>query len=302
MKRIYSIARRQHGAIAWEQMLALGVTPDRIATLTRHGSLVRVLSRVYVVAGSPGTREQALMAAQLWAGEASALTGTTGAEVWDVAKRSPVIELVVPPGVRRRSDKVVVHRSVGFDGASAMRRRGLRVADPARTLFDMAMSVDEEVLEATLEEFLRRRLVRLDSVADLVETEGGRGRPGSGTLRRLIEARDPSLAPANQLLEVKTWRLLDRSDLPRPQRNHPVRCGGQQFVVDFAWIEQRVVLETDGYGPHSGLSAFRQDRRRHSALVAAGWRVLLATWDDVTDANRARRLLAQIAATLALAS
>lgn len=102
----------------------------------------------------------------------------------------------------------------------------------------MAMSVDEEVLEATLEEFLRRRLVRLDSVADLVET-GASGRPGSGTLRRLIEARDPSLAPANQLLEVKTWRLLDRSDLPRPQRNHPVRCGGQQFVVDFASISSR---------------------------------------------------------------
>jgi len=54
-----------------------------------------------------------------------------------------------------------------------------------------------------------------------------------------------------------------------------------RFVVDFLWRAQRLVAETDGWGPHHTRVAFETDRRRDAALLVAGLRVVRFTWRQI---------------------
>jgi very-short-patch-repair endonuclease len=64
------------------------------------------------------------------------------------------------------------------------------------------------------------------------------------------------------------------------------------FEVDFAWPEQRVVAETDGWAYHRSRQAFERDRTRDQALARAGHRVLRFTHRQVESGA------AEVAATL----
>ena len=61
---------------------------------------------------------------------------------------------------------------------------------------------------------------------------------------------------------------------------------GEEMQVDFVWHEQRVIVETDGFGTHGTRQAFQRDRRRDQLLTLAGWRVIRFTWDQVTNEPR----------------
>ncbi len=299
--RAFALARRQHGVISREDLAAVGVTDGEIRTMVERGSLRRILPRVYAVGGSPGTREQALSSALQWAGVEAALAASTAAEVWGAGGRSPEIELLVPPHVRRRDARFVLHRSASLMAHHVTTRRGLRVTTPERTVLDLAARSAVDDLESIAESMAKAGFLRWKRLVALYEEcGGGSGHAGATAMRQLLERRDPVLQPTNRELELATWRVLCASGLPMPERNYRIRVGGEPYELDFAWPEQMVALETDGYGPHSGQVAFRRDRRRLAALVANGWRVLLATWDDVTRAERSRRLVEHVAATLSL--
>jgi very-short-patch-repair endonuclease len=64
------------------------------------------------------------------------------------------------------------------------------------------------------------------------------------------------------------WQLLRSRQFGgiKFRRQHPVG----RFVVDFACVEQRIILEADG-GQHDGSDA---DVRRTAWLEAEGWRVV----------------------------
>ncbi|HWS46515.1 MAG TPA: DUF559 domain-containing protein, partial [Acidimicrobiia bacterium] len=66
--------------------------------------------------------------------------------------------------------------------------------------------------------------------------------------------------------------------LPRPE----AQLGIGRYRVDFAWAEQRLVCECDGFHVHGNRVQWKRDRRRVAAIEAYGWRVLHVTWDDVT--------------------
>jgi very-short-patch-repair endonuclease len=51
---------------------------------------------------------------------------------------------------------------------------------------------------------------------------------------------------------------------------------------DFAWPDQRLVVETDGYRYHSSRSAKRRDNRRDRELTALGWRPVSFRWRPVS--------------------
>jgi very-short-patch-repair endonuclease len=87
---------------------------------------------------------------------------------------------------------------------------------------------------------------------------------------------------SGSILESLTRLLLWRHGLPNPRTQVSVR-GAEGWIgrVDFAWPDHKVILECDGYEFHAARSLFQRDRRRWSALVAAGWRVAVVTWLDV---------------------
>ncbi len=60
-----------------------------------------------------------------------------------------------------------------------------------------------------------------------------------------------------------------------------VRIGG--LVVDFAWPEHRLIVETDGYRFHRGRVAFENDRARDLRLREIGFDVVRLSYRQVLD-------------------
>ena len=124
--------------------------------------------------------------------------------------------------------------------------------------------------------FTLHRVTKLDRI-DRVTVDGIPYTSATRTLIDVASALDDEALESP--LEVKTWRLVRRSELPRPDRQVPIL----DYRVDLLWRAQRVVLECDGFEAHAGYLRWKRDRRRVSAIEAAGYRMLHVTWDDVTS-------------------
>jgi very-short-patch-repair endonuclease len=174
---------------------------------------------------------------------------------------------------------VLVHRGavVGND------RRlvdGVPSTSAARTIIDLAGVLGPEDLESAIEDLLRRGLTTPSAVERRLAALGGPGRNGAARLRSVLAQRDQ--APLESRLEVKVWRVLRAAGL-RPVRQFEVRCEGVSYRLDFAWPRLKVAVEADGFRAHGGRVAHVADRRRLTALVAAGWSVILVTWEEITS-------------------
>ena len=51
--------------------------------------------------------------------------------------------------------------------------------------------------------------------------------------------------------------------------------------VDFAWPDDKVAVEYDGFDWHSGPEDLRRDRQKRAALQELGWSVISIVADDV---------------------
>jgi very-short-patch-repair endonuclease len=99
-------------------------------------------------------------------------------------------------------------------------------------------------------------------------------------------------APTRSALERRMLRLIRHAGLPRPLVNHPLG----PYVIDFAWLEPSVLVETDGWATHGYRAAFERDRARDAQLASRGYVVLRFTWLQLVE--EPVRVAATIAATL----
>jgi very-short-patch-repair endonuclease len=208
------------------------------------------------------------------------------------------MEIVVTRDRRLRTTKLTVHRTTDLPRNDRTRRAGITLTTPARTLIDLAGVVDAEVLETAVECALHRRLVGEQYLRRRLGDLSGKGRLGIALLREILDGRDD--AALESRLEVKVWRLLARSGLPKPVRQHPVEIDGQRYRLDFAWPSFRVAVEADGFATHNGRRSFNADRRRMAMLATAGWRIVPVTWEDAKA--RPDAWLAGLGRTLVVAS
>lgn len=148
---------------------------------------------------------------------------------------------------------------------------------PARTLLDLATVEPEEVVERCLDDALRRRLVSLPFLESwLADPRRSRHR-GAPLLRRLVAAR-ATVGVTDSPLETQVLRLLREEGLPIPMLQCVVR-DGDRFVarVDFAYPDERIAIEADGFRYHDDRRTFDDERARGNELEALGWRVLRVT-------------------------
>ena len=99
--------------------------------------------------------------------------------------------------------------------------------------------------------------------------------------------------PPGDVVERRLLELIRGAGLPRPLTN--VNVAG--YEVDFAWPEQRLIIEVDGYEFHRSREAFERDRARDAALLAAGHRVLRVTWRQLI--TEPQQLVATFSSALA---
>jgi Protein of unknown function (DUF559) len=171
---------------------------------------------------------------------------------------------------------ILIHRPRTLEVPDRACEHGIPVTGPTRTLIDLAGLVSRTQLRRALEAADRLELLDPSDLAR--RCEQSRGRKGSGRLLSLLAHYRP-VPETRSELERRFLRLCDEAALPRPAVNVVV----EGFEVDFAWLDEGVVVELDGYEYHGDRTAFERDRRRDVALQVAGFRALRFTHRRLVD-------------------
>ena len=78
-------------------------------------------------------------------------------------------------------------------------------------------------------------------------------------------------------LEAELAMQIKALGLPEPIREYPA-IKGRKFQFDFAWLEQKVLVEVNGGTyqrmGHSTGAGISRDYEKHNLATLAGWRVL----------------------------
>lgn len=107
------------------------------------------------------------------------------------------------------------------------------------------------------------------------------GRHGAAIASRLLVLAGGG---ARSEAERTAHRRLRAGGLGGWSANHEVRLRGYgSAVLDLAFVDQRVLVEIDGWAFHRGLRAFLRDARRQNALVLAGWVVIRTNWFELQE-------------------
>lgn len=185
-------------------------------------------------------------------GDGAVLSHRSAAALWGLLPpiEGPVDVSLPSRSGRRQRRGIRIHRPESLRPQETTRRRGVPVTSPARTLMDLRTSVPPREL---------RRAVRQ---ADFLGLPTG---------------PDIEVDKTRSELERRFLWLCRRHHLTKPATN--VRIG--RLAVDFCWVEQRLIVETDGYQAHRGRGAFEDDRGRDLKLRALGFEVVRLSYRQV---------------------
>lgn len=98
-------------------------------------------------------------------------------------------------------------------------------------------------------------------------------------------------------MESEARLVMVDGGLPEPELQYEIiDRDGRRWRVDFAWPEQGVIVEYDGFDWHNSPEDLRHDRQKRAALEELGWRVMSIVADDVRrqPAAMVRRIDAQL--------
>ena len=161
-----------------------------------------------------------------------------------------------------------------------LRRDGIPVTSPFRTIFDLAAVLKVRELERAFHEAEARQLTDRISLPLLLERYPGRR--GSRNLRALLEAGQPADITRNDFEEAFV-ALVDRYGLRRPRMNADLAIRGRFLEIDALWEGERVAAELDSRSIHGTRKKFESDRHRDRILVAEGWRTMRITWRQLQE-------------------
>ena len=282
--RLAARASGQHGVFTFGQAVELGVSKDRLAGLVESGWAQRVRPGVYRVRAAPRSTLQALVIGAWAAGSGSAASHGSGAHVWSVPGYSGwPVEVTCPRGRSQRTVHGVIHGSLWLPPSHLTVRSGVPVTTAARTAFDLAGCVSSAQLERDVDDLIHRGVCTGRQIQKVFFALAKRGRRGTAAMRDRIEAMGDGYIPPASELERRARRLIEEAHLPTPR--FEIHLGDDDWIgrVDVLWDSARVVVELDSEQFHGSPLARKADRERDNRLMAAGWRVLRITWDDLVD-------------------
>jgi hypothetical protein len=232
------------------------------------------------------------MAACLWGGPGACASHKSAAALWKFDGFGPGSLEISALKQNRTQLAFKVHRTQ-VDPAFTTRKLGIPVTNAFRTLRDALTIVGEDRGNQLFDELLRKGLVSMASLRDVVDREAGSGRRGVGVLRRLVEQRSPDYQPSASELQAATRRLLVAAGIPFVEEFEVIDDDGT-FVarVDFKLVGSPVVVEADGRANHSSKLDWQHDLDRRNALTVLGLGVIHVTWDKVM--NRPDEFLAEV--------
>ena len=280
IKRLSTVAERQHGLVAIYQADLLGMSRRTWYRLIEGGVLVPVHQGVAAFVGSPPTAERAVMAAVLAAGPRSVAGARSAAWLWDCfdpPAGTPVDVMLRGRPAARTLDGVVAHRPVDHLQLLAVEQRGIPVTPPSRTLLDLGAVAPWAVRPAT-ERMVVAGLVTRDQLEAAVRRHSRQGRAGIGPLRAVLADWTLGDRPPDSVLEARLLRILSEAGLPEPEVQ--VQIG--PYLIDVGWPPYRVGGEVDGWAKYHSLDQFERQAARDTFFDLQGWTVPHFTWRMVT--------------------
>jgi hypothetical protein len=273
---------RQYGVLSREQATASGVGMSAIKYRIRPGgSWQRMFPGVYLTGRDAPTTDQLDMAALLYAGSRSMLTGSAALRRYGITPRYSGPSDVLVPASSNRTDLgyVRLHRTSRLPSGAAT-QGPIRFTVIPRAVTDAALGA------ATVRDMRAIVAVGVDRgrcrTEDLLAELGNSRLRNSAVLRTVIAdvARGIRSAPEGDLMD-----LIDRSDLPQPLYNPRLYIGDAFLASPDAWWEAPgVAAEVDSREYHFDEADWEHTMRRHARMTAVGIRVLHFT---------PRRLLAE---------
>lgn len=275
-RKLAQLLYNQYNVIARRQALALGVTRNALRhRLRRDGPWRKILAGVYIAETGTVSPEQRDMAALLYAGPGSVITGAaavrrhrlTCAGLGDV-------DLLVRVQSRVRSAGFVRIQHTNRMPENVWSTRGLRFAPLARAVADAArgMSRFEEV-QALVCEAVQRGRCPLEDLID--ELDAG---PKAGS-RLFREALAGIAAGIRSVAEADLKRAIDRSALEKPIYNPRLYLfDGTAFtflgIPDAWWQRAGVAAEVDSLQYHFKVRDYEATLDRHNRMERAGIHLL----------------------------
>ena len=130
-------------------------------------------------------------------------------------------------------------------------------------------SLGDLTMGKALDSAIRRNLTNLERMWLLFASEGGRGVPGSKTLRRVLRQRSHDTA-TDSGSEFELLYHMQRAGLPKPELGFELYPEGGRRVPDFIWPDLGKAVEVDGVDAHSSADRLEDDLRRQNELMDLG--------------------------------
>src|SRR3954447_12169891 len=192
------MARRQHGVLHRDQLLALEVTRHMIATRLANRSWIRLAPSVYAIASFPPTWLRQCKAAEL-ATPGSAICGLPAGHLLDwEGSRALRPEVAAAPSANHRNRLAKVHR---VDKLATTFVKGIRVTTHAQTLCDVLTTMKLDRWEQTCDRLLLTNEMSVRDLEERVEAYTRSHRPSIALLRALLQVRSANgwEAPESEL-------------------------------------------------------------------------------------------------------
>jgi very-short-patch-repair endonuclease len=261
------LAAAQHGIVTRAQLLNAGVGPDTVDHWIKTGRLIKLHRGVFALGHLPPSPHARSMAAVMACGPGAVLSHRSAAQLWGLIRYAGAIEITAP--TKRTRPGLIVHRN-RLTAKDVTTHWGIRTTTAARTLTDLAGTLDHAALTRAVNDARLNRHLSLDDLP-------------------LRLRRNQSKRPTRSAFEDAFRTFCTRHRLPQPEINAIV----VGYEVDAYWPPRRLVAELDGEDFHQD---FEADRAKDADLVEAGLRVVRVTWDRLTrggerEAARFRSLL-----------
>jgi very-short-patch-repair endonuclease len=289
-----SFAADHHGLITSVVALRRGLSRATWYRAIERGVLEPLYPGVARMYGAPATREQAIAAAVLAAGQGAMASHRSAAHLWGIPRpeEDPVDVMLTDRRREANLPGVLVHRPRDRRDLSPVLRENIRTCNILRLLCDLG-AVDPSSVTAAVGHVVTNGLASPVALRTAVEVHARRGRHGVPAFRDALEEWVIDGKPVDSVLEPAMHRLVRTYKLP-PVEFHPL-VGG--YEVDFRVIGTNIILECDGWETHGrNRRRFEMDRSRDANLIALGNVVVRFTYRAITRraAKEAERIRAVV--------
>lgn len=263
---------------AYVEPSALTVSPGRHSTARRHA--LACISGVVEAARAQGGDTPVLShesAALLW-----------GLRLWRLPEQ---VHVVTPHNPSSRAAPDIVRHPLTLGADDVTERGGVRLTTLERTVVDIARGRRVPHGLVVADDGLR---LGADPAAMAALVDARPGRRGVRRARTVLALAD---GRAESPWETFTRLHVLAAGLPAPELQIVVATRLGEFRADLGWREWRLLIEFDGLIKYTDLSGgdpgrvVFEEKRRHDALVEAGWKILRLTREDFRDAAALHRRL-----------